>query len=189
MGKRDILVVVILCAGCTAAAPDAVHAHMEAAPPKKILPHVRTAVKSSALGGPLGILPPNLILGLLALGSCFLLNPAAASSLTLHAICFIGSLVEPLESLLPKRSILRAFIYQVKKSRRAFEVKHGIPSDMDDDDGPAFLDEPPEEGAEVSEMEGLEPAAVSEEGEGSERAEGTHLSAAPVEESDSVEEV
>ena len=44
----------------------------------------------------------------------------------LHFIFFIGSLFEPYDSLLPKKSFLKFFIRAVQKAKRDYDVKHGL---------------------------------------------------------------
>ena len=70
----------------------------------------------------------------------------------LHIIYCLGSLVEPFDTVLPERSLLRCFIQQVQRARKAFEVKHGLEGigDMqffDDDEAAPASDKPPEDEA------------------------------------------
>ena len=59
-------------------------------------------------------------------------------------LCFLGSLFEPFDTVLPAKHPLRFFVDQVQHARRAFEVKHGLEGlrtpmsffdEADDDEG------------------------------------------------------
>ena len=43
-----------------------------------------------------------------------------------QVLCFLGSLFEPFDTVLPAKHPLRFFVDQVQHARRAFEVKHGL---------------------------------------------------------------
>lgn len=63
------------------------------------------------------------------------------ASLLLQLICYVGSLFEPFDSLLPEHGLLRSLVNTVKDAKRAYNVKHGIPS-IDDQQ---FFDEDEDE--------------------------------------------
>lgn len=118
-----------------AAAIDAVHKYMEAAPPYPSRPYVRnplglqTAVCGTGLlasarhfvnrKGLIAILP-------VTLGAAVLTRPSLVTRLLLHIICCIGSLLEPYDSLLPKNSFLKFFIRTVQKAKRDYDLKYGL---------------------------------------------------------------
>merc|ERR1719272_2606575 len=52
--------------------------------------------------------------------------PEPMARFALHVLCFLGSLFEPFDTVLPAKHPLRFFVDQVQHARRAFEVKHGL---------------------------------------------------------------
>ena len=100
-----------------------------------------------------------------------MLRPDVLASLLLQLVCYVGSLFEPFDSLLPQHGLLRSLVNTVKDAKRAYNVKHGIPSiddqqffDEDDDE-----DEADEASSDVGAAESDE--APADSGEASSRGE------------------
>ena len=115
-------VTVVLCAPQT----DPVHRLMEPPPSKTQLPRVSSPVVSSmkraGLAGALGqlvSLRSTLLLLPAALAGLAVVNPELMSRLALHVLCFIGSLFEPFDAVLPAKHPLRFFITQVRVASAA----------------------------------------------------------------------
>jgi len=110
---------------------DAIHAHMEPAPPKADLPRVSSPVVGDRMRR-VGLLaklasPKSALLMLpAAIAGLALAYPEPMARFFLHVLCFLGSLFEPFDSVLPQKHPLRVFIAQVQDARRAYEVKHGL---------------------------------------------------------------
>lgn len=122
MRGRPSVALLALSATVALAAPqtDPVHRLMEPPPPKTQLPRVSSPVVSSmkraGVAGLLGrLLSPGGMLLLLpaALAGLAVVNPELMSRLALHVLCFIGSLFEPFDTVLPPKHPLRFFITQV----------------------------------------------------------------------------
>ena len=94
-------------------------------------------------------------------------SPEFASKLILHIIFCLGSLVEPFDTVLPKRSFLRCFIQQVQRARRAYNVKYGL-SELDSKEFLDDLDEAPAKPAAVEDS----PDAGEASGEAADEASG-----------------
>lgn len=141
---------------------DSVHAHMEPPPPYPKRPFVRHPLGAQLQGSGLIAAAGRLVtrkrlLALLpaAIVTASFTYPGAMERLLLHVICIIGSLFEPFDSVLPKRSPLRFFIKAVQDAKRAYDVKHGLVS-IDDQ---TFFDEedsPPLEEEQGDAVEGEE---------------------------------
>ncbi|EOD28059.1 hypothetical protein EMIHUDRAFT_235264 [Emiliania huxleyi CCMP1516] len=120
-----------LCIPTSLAAPqagpaiDASHAMMEPPPAKQPRPYVRPPAGSRLAAGSgvyrklLSVSTPRsaATLAAAAVTITCLVSRSAASRLVLHIMCFIGSLLEPFDSVLPKRSALRPFIEQARRVR------------------------------------------------------------------------
>jgi hypothetical protein len=119
------LTIAILAMPGTQPSIDSAHALMEPPPEHQPRPYVRPPA-GSAVAAVLGsgmyrklvaLSRPRSALTLVAavlLLTC-LASPSTASALLLHIICFIGSLVEPFDSVLPNKFFLRPFIAQVSR--------------------------------------------------------------------------
>merc|ERR1719271_620859 len=64
--------------------------------------------------------------------------PDALAQVLLELICYLGSFLEPYESMLPEKGLLRAFVTTVKQAKKAYNIKHGL---IDIDDQQFFDDE------------------------------------------------
>ena len=125
---------VLLALACPAASIDAVHKHMEPPPPYPTKPYVRhplgvTAVRGTGLLAAAGRLVNRksmLALVPVAVGAAIVTQPSMMERLLVHLICFIGSLFEPYDSVLDKKSPLKFFIKAVQKAKRDYDVKHGL---------------------------------------------------------------
>ena len=133
MRSVSLVVLVALCR--RSAAIDAVHKHMEPAMPYPSKPYVRHPLGAQAAVGGTGLLAAagrlvtrRRLLALLpvAVGTAIVTQPTLMERLLLHFICFIGSLFEPYDSILPKKSFLKFFIRAVQKAKRDYDVKHGL---------------------------------------------------------------
>ena len=112
---------------------DAVHANMEAASKRPKPPRLRSPFGSTVKGGGLvGIIArvasPKRAIALLpamllAMAAFF---PEQLARLLIHAVCFIGSLLEPYDTMLPEQSPLRFFTKSVQNAKKAYDVKHGL---------------------------------------------------------------
>ena len=98
-------------------------------------PYVRHPLGAQAAVGGTGLLAAagrlvtrRRLLALLpvAVGTAIVTQPTLMERLLLHIICFIGSLFEPYDSILPKKSFLKFFIRAVQKGKRDYDVKHGL---------------------------------------------------------------
>ena len=152
MLRRCWLVLIALCAA--AAAPpsvDSVHGLMERAHPRPRAPRLRNPAGAAAsAAGRAGVLTlvgravtPRRALAVLpaALIGMAIACPDLLAQLLLQVVCFVGSLFEPYETFLPEGSLLLSFAKSVKAMKKAYAVKHGLPSiddqhffDDDDDD-------------------------------------------------------
>ena len=141
----------MLLVGLASAAPptvDSAHSLMEPAQPKPRSPRLK-----SPYGGNFGqdgmiislsrlvtpkrtlMMLPAVCVGMAAV--C----PDVLARVLMQLICYFGSLFEPFDGLLPQHGLLRTLVNTVKDAKRAYNVKHGIPSiddaqffDDDDDD-------------------------------------------------------
>ena len=188
MVRRAAVLAVALAAPLCLCGPqvDPVHKLMEPPPPKVERPRVKSPVVAGprlhapGLAGLLGRLAsPSKALLLLpaAIVGLALTFPEPMARLALHVLCFLGSLFEPFNDVLPQKHPLKFFVQQVQHARRAYEVKHGLEGlrspmqffDDDDhtevDDDEADDDEGADEGADGAEAES------EAEGEASEGAE------------------
>lgn len=116
------LAIAVLAMPGTQPAIDPAHALMEPPPDPQPRPYVRPPA-GSAVAGVVGsgmyrrlvaLSRPQSALTLVVaavLLTC-LVSPSTASAMLLHVICFIGSLVEPFDSVLPNKFFLRPFIAQ-----------------------------------------------------------------------------
>jgi len=114
---------------------DHVHMQMEPPPPAAHRPKLSNPLGSSLparAGGGLGALrllvSPKRSLALLpaALLAMYMLSPGLLTKLWLHVLCCFGSLIEPFDSVLPPRSVLRPFVTLVQRARRSYEDEHGL---------------------------------------------------------------
>ncbi|KAL1507050.1 hypothetical protein AB1Y20_007912 [Prymnesium parvum] len=130
-------VALLLLAALEATAIDAVHKHMEPAPPYPTKPFVRHPLGASAAVRSTGLLAAAarvvrgkglMVLLPVTIGAAVVTNPEMAERVLLHLICFIGSLFEPYDSILPKNSFLKFFIKAVQKAKRDYDVKYGLVS-------------------------------------------------------------
>eukprot|EP00966_Prymnesium_polylepis_P224004 5182298-Prymnesium_polylepis.1 len=56
-----------------------------------------------------------------AVGAAIVTQPSMMERLLVHLICFIGSLFEPYDSVLDKKSPLKFFIKAVQKAKRDYD--------------------------------------------------------------------
>ena len=127
--RATIAAAAVLMAAAAAAHPvDAAHKLMEPSHPVPRSPHVRLPYERV---GKL-VTPRNaLLLTPAALGGMAVLCPDVLARLLVQVLCFFGSLIEPFDTLLPKEGPVRALVTTVKQAKRAYNIKHGIPS-LDD---------------------------------------------------------
>ena len=94
----------------------------------------------------------------------------------LQVLCFLGSLLEPFDTVLPAKHPLRFLVDQVQHARRAFEVKHGLEGlrtpmsffdEADDDEGGDGEDD----GDDGDAVDAAEAAEAGEEAQGEATAE------------------
>merc|ERR1711879_1022658 len=57
--------------------------------------------------------------------------PTVLFKILMHFLCFIGSLFEPFDSVLPERGLVRFLVTTVQDARKAYNVEHGLASDDD----------------------------------------------------------
>lgn len=118
------LAIAIFAMPGTQPAIDSAHALMEPPPDPQPRPYVRPPA-GSAVAAVLGSGMYRKLVALSRPRSAFALtvavllltclaSPSTASALLLHTICFIGSLVEPFDSVLPNKFFLRPFIAQAR---------------------------------------------------------------------------
>jgi hypothetical protein len=119
--------VALLCASALVhalPAADRVHNLMEAAHPKPRAPRLNIPYAPSGL-----ITARSALIALpAALGGMAVLWPDTLARLLIQVLCYIGSLLEPFDSLLPETGVFRSLVNTVKQAKRAYNVKHGIPS-------------------------------------------------------------
>ena len=150
-GAFAMRLAVMACAvACARAAPparggvDSVHRLMEPAHPVPKAPRLKSPVSPPGLVTARGlVLLMPAALAAMAVGA-----PDMLARLLLQVICFIGSLIEPLDPLLPQKGLLRTLVTTVKSAKKAWYVKQGLPdpsdtSFMDDDDDDDDDDPPP----------------------------------------------
>ena len=105
-------------------------------------------------------------------------RPGAAQRICfgLQVLCFLGSLLEPFDTVLPAKHPLRFLVDQVQHARRAFEVKHGLEGlrtpmsffdEADDDEGGDGEDD----GDDGDAVDAAEAAEAGEEAQGEATAE------------------
>ncbi|KAL3928653.1 MAG: hypothetical protein SGPRY_002298 [Prymnesium sp.] len=131
------LVALLLLLAGVCGAVDAVHKHMEPAPPVPARPYVKN---------PLGLRAAFQTSGILALatrretvvsaliGALIFMPQATRTRLMMHFVYFVGSLLEPYDSLLPKKSFLRVFIMAVQKGKRDYDVSMDDQTFFDNED-------------------------------------------------------
>ena len=104
------------------------------------------------------------------------MSPIALCLPPLQVLCFLGSLFEPFDTVLPAKHPLRFFVDQVQHARRAFEVKHGLEGlrtpmsffdEADDDEGGDGEDD----GDDGDAVDAAEAAEAGEEAQGEATAE------------------
>ena len=137
-----------------AAAPDAVdsvHRLMEPALSGPRAPRLRRPYPGGSIQGQReGVLTsigrlvrPQTALVMLPAGAIALAlaAPEVLARLLVQLICFIGSLLEPFEMLLPEKGLVRSLVSTVQAAKKAYNVKHGLVTiddaqffDDDDDD-------------------------------------------------------
>ena len=102
-------------------------------------------------------------------------SAAAAVSPTTQVLCFLGSLFEPFDTVLPAKHPLRFFVDQVQHARRAFEVKHGLEGlrtpmsffdEADDDEGGDGEDDEDGGDGDGDAVDAAEAAEAGEEAQG-----------------------
>jgi len=90
-------------------------------------------------------------------------------------LCFLGSLFEPFDTVLPAKHPLRFFVDQVQHARRAFEVKHGLEGlrtpmsffdEADDDEGGDGEDDEDGGDGDGDAVDAAEAAEAGEEAQG-----------------------
>jgi len=131
---RLVFLLLWLTMSCTAIpAVDSVHLNMEPPPDRMPRPHLKHPLGRRAVGG--GVLTslrsmatPKRTIAMLpaALMSLCFFKPELFTWLMLHVIFCMGSLFEPFEPVLPKKSIIRSFVQSMLNARRAYEEKHGL---------------------------------------------------------------
>eukprot|EP00310_Coccolithus_braarudii_P007591 CAMPEP_0183360454 /NCGR_PEP_ID=MMETSP0164_2-20130417/55229_1 /TAXON_ID=221442 /ORGANISM="Coccolithus pelagicus ssp braarudi, Strain PLY182g" /LENGTH=185 /DNA_ID=CAMNT_0025534817 /DNA_START=85 /DNA_END=642 /DNA_ORIENTATION=- len=130
---RLTILLLALCS-CVVASPavDSAHKYMEPPPSKAKRPVLRNPVTKPSRAGVGGLVASLLttrrsaaFLPAALMALCFV-QPKLMSRLLLHAIFCVGSLLEPFETVLPERSIIRSFVQTMQKARRAYEEKHGL---------------------------------------------------------------
>ena len=92
-----------------------------------------------------------------------------------QVLCFLGSLFEPFDTVLPAKHPLRFFVDQVQHARRAFEVKHGLEGlrtpmsffdEADDDEGGDGEDDEDGGDGDGDAVDAAEAAEAGEEAQG-----------------------
>ena len=89
-----------------------------------------------------------------------------------QVLCFLGSLFEPFDTVLPAKHPLRFFVDQVQHARRAFEVKHGLeglrggPMNFFDDADDEADDADAEEGGDGDVTDAADPADAAHKAQG-----------------------
>ena len=136
---------------------DAVHSLMEAAIERPRLPHLKLPTRHSGLGA---LLTPKRAVVLLpaVLGGMAVVCPDVLAGLLVQLICYIGSLFEPFDSVLPEKGLLRTLVTTVQRAKKAYNVKHGL---ISIDEQQFFDDEDAS-----SRDEAADGAAVADDGEG-----------------------
>ena len=169
---------VLLAAAQPCVAIDPVHSMMEPPPPKLQRPRVsRPVVGGLQRAGILASLSsPSLLLLPAALMGLAVAFPEPMARFALHVLCFLGSLLEPFDTVLPAKHPLRFLVDQVQHARRAFEVKHGLEGlrtpmsffdEADDDEGGDGEDD----GDDGDAVDAAEAAEAGEEAQGEATAE------------------
>ena len=143
-----LLAAAVVAVPAAPTAVDPVHRHMEPPPPKPRTPRLQHPIASRRrrVGGPLAVITRHrmALLPAVAVGA-WVAAPTSISWLLMHLICFLGSLIEPFDHVLPKSGILRGMVRLVQQARTAYEVKHGLVplheqkrffDDEDEDDAP-----------------------------------------------------
>jgi hypothetical protein len=72
------------------------------------------------------------------LGGMLVVRPGLLARASLQFLCFIGSLLEPLDTVLPEKGIARALVSTVQQAKKAYNAKHGLPDEVEDT---SFFDE------------------------------------------------
>uniref|UniRef100_A0A7S2G2I5 Uncharacterized protein n=1 Tax=Haptolina brevifila TaxID=156173 RepID=A0A7S2G2I5_9EUKA len=156
MANRWVAVLLVASAAC--APIDSVHSLMEPAPPMPKKPWVRRPVIDGKPAARLAISPRNAMLLLpAAVGAMSVACPDLLTRLLVQLICFVGSLFEPFDTVLPQSGLLRTCITTVQQAKKAYNVKHGLVQI----DEQQFFDEEDEEAL----AEDEEDRAPSDEGE------------------------
>jgi hypothetical protein len=171
MVRRSAYAVTLLCLPALSSARpavDAVHSLMEAAIERPKLPHLKLPTRHSGLGA---LLTPKRAVVLLpaVLGGMAVVCPDVLAGLLVQFICYIGSLFEPYDSVLPEKGLLRTLVTTVQRAKKAYNVKHGLISideqQFFDDEDASSRDEAADEAAaadrEGGSKEALDDAAAA----------------------------
>jgi hypothetical protein len=115
----------VLLASCAEAVPiDSVHKLMEpAAPMRRSLRLQKPPALRSAIGPASAV-----VLVPAALGGMAVACPDVLARLLVHMLCYIGSLFEPFDTVLPEKGLLRSLVTTVQQAKKAYNVKHGLVS-------------------------------------------------------------
>ena len=97
---------------------------MEAAIERPKLPHLRIPNR----GGLSALLSPKRAVIVLpaVLGGMAVACPDVLTALLVQLICYLGSLFEPFDSVLPEKGLLRSLVTTVQRAKKAYNVKYGL---------------------------------------------------------------
>lgn len=98
-----------------------------------------------------------------AVGAMTVACPDVLARLLVQLLCFVGSLFEPFDTVLPQSGLLRACITTVQQAKKAYNVKHGL---VQIDEQQFFDDEDEEADEEGKAPSDEEAAVVAEAAEG-----------------------
>lgn len=121
----------VALAACASGAPvDSVHSLMEPATVALPVPFVNNPIarKSGLVGAMQLVAAPRRAVVLIpaAVGAMALTCPDLLARLLVQLICFVGSLFEPFDTVLPQTGLMRACVTSVQNAKKAYNVKHGL---------------------------------------------------------------
>lgn len=119
----------LLATAVSSAPVDSVHRHMEPAMDLPRSPRLRSPLPQGGLSGALALTPQRAAVLLpAAIGGMAIACPDLLAKVLVQLICFIGSLLEPFDMILPAKGLLRTMVTTVQRAKKAYNVKHGLVS-------------------------------------------------------------
>lgn len=88
------------------------------------------------------------------LGGMAVACPDVLARILLQLVCYLGSLLEPFDTVLPEKGLMRSLVTTVQRAKKAYNVKHGL---VTIEDGQFFDEEDDDWGEEPEEVDETHP--------------------------------